>query len=67
MSEEWLADIFIPFHRGNIPTGHGEGVGLGLDLVKKITALHQGRILARNSEAGICFVLCLPSVPPVQG
>ena len=64
MSEEWLTDIFTPFHRGNIPDGHGEGVGLGLDLVKKVAALHQGSILARNSETGVCFVLSLPLLLP---
>lgn len=59
MPDAWLRDIFAPFCRGNIATGDGEGVGLGLCLVKKIAALHHGHVDARNGSIGVRFTFSL--------
>ncbi|QSV45493.1 HAMP domain-containing sensor histidine kinase [Geobacter benzoatilyticus] len=47
---EDLERIFNPFYRGKGATG--EGTGLGLAITKKIIALHQGDIGARNTPQG---------------
>lgn len=38
----------------------GRGVGLGLNISKKIAELHEGRIYIDTSSKYTCFVLCIP-------
>jgi signal transduction histidine kinase len=60
--EEKLSRLFEPFYRAGIATGNG--VGLGLSLVRRIIALHGGESFAQTSnldnEACLCMVLRLP-------
>ena len=46
---ERLERIFEPFHRGADANG---GLGLGLALVRKLVALHDGRVEARSGAPG---------------
>ena len=56
---EVLEHVFEPFYRGGIATGNG--VGLGLSLVRKIALLHGGDVAAANTSDGIRFTARFPS------
>ena len=62
--EDRLADIFVPFSRGNMSESlrHG-GTGLGLSVVKHIIEAHKGTISV-ESEVGVgsCFTFTIPSL-----
>ena len=58
LPEEMLERVFEPYFRYEQKTG--TGVGLGLSLVRKITALHGGEVQAENTENGVRFVARLP-------
>lgn len=58
LPEELLRRIFEPFHRGGVPTGNG--VGLGLSLVRKIAQLHGGDVAAANTGGGVRFTVHIP-------
>jgi two-component system sensor histidine kinase CpxA len=62
MKDSDLEQIFLPFHRINQPTG--TGVGLGLSLVQKTVALHEGEIMAVSTELGLCICIQLPLAQP---
>ena len=55
---EVLEHLFEPFYRGGIATGNG--VGLGLSLVRKIARLHGGDVTAANTGDGIRFTARFP-------
>lgn len=57
-SQEDLNRLFEPFFRAKQPTG--TGAGLGLALVKRIVAIHQGRITAFNTTGGLCLEAIFP-------
>ena len=54
LSGEVLDHIFEPFYRGGIATGNG--VGLGLSLVRKIALLHGGDMTVENIDGKIRFI-----------
>ncbi|MDR1126220.1 MAG: HAMP domain-containing histidine kinase [Deltaproteobacteria bacterium] len=58
LEESKLEQIFEPFNRAGIATGNG--VGLGLYLVRQVTLLHGGSVCALNTPAGIAFRIALP-------
>ncbi|MBJ6798582.1 sensor histidine kinase [Geomonas propionica] len=58
LDERELADIFAPFYRGK--RAAAEGSGLGLAIARKIVALHQGRIEARNVPGAFQVRVTLP-------
>lgn len=55
ISEEILPKIFDPFF-----TTKEKGVGLGLSIAHKISAQHNGRLLAANRDGHAVFILQLP-------
>ena len=58
LDEGKLEQIFEPFNRAGIATGNG--VGLGLYLVRQIVLLHGGSVCALNTPGGIAFRVSLP-------
>ncbi|MDL2272042.1 HAMP domain-containing histidine kinase [Desulfovibrio sp. OttesenSCG-928-I05] len=58
VAAEALEHIFEPFNRAGIATGNG--VGLGLSLVRQIATLHKGAVEARNVTGGIVFTVRFP-------
>lgn len=58
-----INDIFKPFF-----TTRKQGVGLGLNICKRIAEEHGGRLTAENNSAGgAVFELCLPSASITEG
>ena len=55
--KEVFAKIFEPFFSTKPP---GEGVGLGLDIVRKIVEKHQGRIQVNSNPGNTMFSVFLP-------
>lgn len=55
-------DLFVRAERGN---DHRQGLGIGLNVVKRIVALHGGSVTARSAGpgAGSEFVVSLPIAP----
>ncbi len=72
IQDDELANIFAPFQRGvreESDQQHGEGLGLGLSIVKQIVLAHGGTIDAQSSvETGTIFTVRLPrrveALPP---
>ena len=58
LSDEMLDHLFEPFYRGGIATGNG--VGLGLSLVRKIALLHNSDVTVCNVEGKIRFSIRFP-------
>lgn len=58
---EARAAIFDPLHRG---TREGEGMGLGLFIVKKIAEAHRGEVSVISEDDRTVFSVRLPRVPP---
>ena len=58
LAENVLEHIFEPFYRGGIATGNG--VGLGLSLVSKIAARHNGSASVANTRTGVRFAVRIP-------
>ncbi len=59
ISPDVLPHIFDPFFTTK---PHGEGSGLGLDIVKKIITKHDGTILAKSIPGRTAFTVILPGV-----
>ncbi|MEM9004149.1 MAG: response regulator [Cyanobacteria bacterium P01_F01_bin.86] len=57
ISPDNMSHIFQPFFTTKPP---GEGSGLGLDIVKKIIAKHQGEITVTSEPGHTCFTVLLP-------
>ena len=58
LPDEALERIFDPFYR--VDQKNGNGVGLGLTLVRKITLLHGGWIRVENNDAALRVLLEFP-------
>ncbi len=58
--EEIMSKIFDPFFTTKPP---GEGSGLGLDIVKKILAKHEGKIEVASQPGKTTFTILLPINP----
>lgn len=54
------ADLSALFRGGEAQPMPGSGLGLGLMLVSRIAALHQGAVLAMDTETGTRVVVSLP-------
>lgn len=65
-----LSAMFEPFMQGEDARGQrGGGLGLGLALVRRLTELHGGSVLAESAGAqkGAAFTIRLPAVTPPVG
>lgn len=51
LDEDELESIFHPFKRGELARS-GQGAGLGLAIVQRIAALHDGKVSLANREGG---------------
>lgn len=60
ISNEELPYVFEPFFRSERVIHHTSGSGLGLDLVKRLSSLHQGQITINRLEKGCIFCLAIP-------
>ncbi|MDR5744603.1 MEDS domain-containing protein [Caballeronia sp. LZ029] len=60
-SPEEQSLLFVPFSRLQ-PAAHGDGLGVGLALAKKLVELHGGSISANSDgrDKGSCFTVSLP-------
>jgi signal transduction histidine kinase len=59
--KEDLPHVFDPFYRGRRAVAEQiRGSGLGLSLVQRIAAAHQGSARAESGSDGSCFTLTLP-------
>jgi signal transduction histidine kinase len=60
--KEDLPHVFDPFYRGRRAVAEQiRGSGLGLSLVQRIAAAHQGSARAESGSDGSCFTLTLPA------
>jgi len=65
ISQENLPRLFERFYTGEAARRPGgEGVGLGLAIVRSIIEIHGGTIAAANKNGRICFVIHLPAAVP---
>lgn len=63
VADDLLDKLFEPFYRGDPSRNHKAGVGLGLALSQRATAVLQGRLSAKNHpQGGLEVVLELPKV-----
>jgi PAS domain S-box-containing protein len=63
--EEHRDTIFQPFEHGPMTSVHNPGVGIGLSLVAKFTALHGGRVWVEEREGGgASFRVLIPRGDP---
>ena len=70
IAAEDLEQVFEPFTKSRNPLANASsGLGLGLNLVRRIVELHGGRVLATSGGlgAGSEFVLSLPVAPAHAG
>src|SRR5690554_734251 len=61
VDESKVDELFVPFFRADPSRHHGAGVGLGLALCQRSSAVLGGKIVARNHpEGGLEVTLTLP-------
>ncbi len=60
ISPELLPVLFEPFRRGENGKKSGDGLGLGLFIVRQVVCAHGGQVEARCSAGNTCFRVCLP-------
>ena len=60
MSQIDIDRIFERFFRGKETQNKAQGAGLGMAIVERVIALHQGKIDVRPQEPGLAFVITLP-------
>ena len=59
--DDLLPHIFDPFRGRDEPSARGEGLGIGLFIVRQIVSAHRGTVEVKSSEAGhTTFVVRLP-------
>ncbi|MEL6616687.1 MAG: ATP-binding protein, partial [Bacteroidota bacterium] len=61
--DEIVDRIFEPFYTTKPP---GSGTGLGLDVVQRIVAQHEGRVDVQSEPGATTFTVCLPIEAPKQ-
>ena len=69
MDQESLEPIFEMFTKvGPDPGGATAGLGIGLNLVRRLVELHAGRVVARSAGIGkgSSFIVTLPLVPLID-
>ncbi|MHC4196167.1 MAG: ATP-binding protein [Planctomycetota bacterium] len=63
MPKEALPKIFDRFYRVHRPGKQIQGTGLGLSIVRKIVAMHNGRIEVESEmDKGTTFTIFLPLI-----
>ncbi|MFT5691882.1 MAG: two-component system OmpR family sensor kinase [Oceanicoccus sp.] len=62
VADKEVANIFLPFVRGNGSKNVGSGHGVGLAIVKRIVSWHKGKISVSSSAelSGAKFIVTLP-------
>ncbi|WFB50529.1 sensor histidine kinase [Vibrio coralliilyticus] len=60
MSQIDIDRIFERFFRGKETQNKAQGAGLGMAIVERVIALHQGKIDVRSQEPGLAFIITLP-------
>jgi len=59
VSEQIISKIFEPF----VSTKQSSGIGIGLNVAKKIIDEHNGSIMVKNTKDRACFSVVLESFP----
>jgi len=67
ISQEALPHVFEPFWKGSSEEPRGSGLGLGLSIARRLTALHGGTLTVESAPGqGARFQLHVPA-PPQEG
>ncbi|MBU2899201.1 hypothetical protein KO511_21190 [Vibrio hepatarius] len=61
MSEEDIERIFERFFRARETQNQVQGVGLGMAIVERVIALHEGTISVWPQDPGLAFIVTLPN------
>jgi len=59
VSEQIISKIFEPF----VSTKQSSGIGIGLNVAKKIIDEHNNSIMVKNTKDGACFSVVLEYLP----
>ena len=66
VSEADASRIWSPFYRAGRDSGTSGGTGIGLAIVKRLTALHSGQVRVERGARGARFVVELPGATREQ-